>query len=71
MLVTERTRSRKQAIMMRFLRAVASATRINRCRNTAIREEFRLEQLTVGSLQSIAEDLAKWTSLVASMTQRL
>ncbi|KAL0266254.1 UNVERIFIED_CONTAM: hypothetical protein PYX00_008851 [Menopon gallinae] len=68
--MTERTRSRIRAAEMRFLRAVAGVTRIDRCRNAAIREGLQVEPVTPGSLQEIAEDRAVWRSLVASLTPR-
>ncbi|KAL0271776.1 UNVERIFIED_CONTAM: hypothetical protein PYX00_008771 [Menopon gallinae] len=43
--MTERTRSRIRAAEMRFLRAAAGATRIDRCRNTAICERLQDESV--------------------------
>ncbi|KAL0274579.1 UNVERIFIED_CONTAM: hypothetical protein PYX00_002680 [Menopon gallinae] len=51
-----RTRSRIQAAEMRFLRAVAGVTRIDRCRNAAIREGLQVEPL----LLHIERSMLRW-----------
>ena len=44
-ILTERTRSRVQAAEMRFLRRIAGVSRIDRIRNTVIREALNIEPL--------------------------
>src|SRR5699024_5935177 len=44
-ILTERTRSRVQAAEMRFLRRIVGVSRMDRIRNTRIREAIRVEPL--------------------------
>ncbi|KAL0281281.1 UNVERIFIED_CONTAM: hypothetical protein PYX00_002314 [Menopon gallinae] len=54
--MTERTRSRIQAAEKRFLRATAGVSRIDRCRNAAIREGLQVEPL----LLHIERSVLRW-----------
>ena len=66
--MTERMRSQVQAAEMRFLRRVAGVRRIDRVRNSAIREELQIEPL----LLKIERSQLRWFGHVLRMpTNRL
>ena len=66
--MTERTRSRIQAAEMRFLRGVAGVTRLDRIRNTSIRDSLGVEPL----LLQIERSQLRWYGHVVRMPhQRL
>ena len=62
-LMTERVRSRVQAAEMRFLRKIVGVTRLDRVRNTAIREKLATEPL----LLHIEKSQLRWFGHVCRM----
>ena len=62
--MTERIRSRIQAAEMRCLRSIIGVTRMDRVRNTIIREELQVEQL----LLRIEKSQLRWFGHVTRMS---
>ena len=62
-ILTERTRSRVQAAEMRFLRKIMGVTRLDRVRNTVIRETLGVEPL----LLSVEKAQLRWYGHVLRM----
>ena len=62
--MTERIRSRIQAAEMRFLRAIAGVTRLDRVRNTVVRGELNVEQLLLRTERAIL----RWFGHVTRMS---
>ena len=65
--MTERIRSREQAAEMRFLRGVVGVSRLDRVRNTTIRENLQVEPL----LLRIERSLLRWYGHAIRMPHRI
>ena len=78
--MTERSRSRVQAAEMSFLRAVVGVSRLDRVRNSAVREELQIEPLLLwlersqlryyGHVMRMSDDRLARRTLLAQPSQR-